>query len=47
MLVYIRRCEWDRIMHTVTKDDIAPHLRQRLEVGGCLGVTCVSVCLRE
>lgn len=32
MLVYVRVCDWDRIMVPVTKDDIAPYLRERLEV---------------
>mmetsp|Transcript_35695 Transcript_35695/g.79387 ORF Transcript_35695/g.79387 Transcript_35695/m.79387 type:complete len:1131 (+) Transcript_35695:131-3523(+) len=31
MLVYIRVSDWDRIVCNVTKDDIAPHLRDRLE----------------
>lgn len=31
MLVYIRVSDWERIMCDVTKDDIADHLRKRLE----------------
>jgi hypothetical protein len=34
MLVYVRASDWGRIMCPVTKDDIAPYLRERLEVGG-------------
>ena len=32
MLVYLRCDDWDRIMTQVTKEDIAEHLRERLEV---------------
>lgn len=35
MLVYVRASDWGRIMCPVTKDDIAPYLRERLEVGFC------------
>ena len=34
MLVYVRESEWDRIMAPVAKDEIAEHLRQRLDVSG-------------
>lgn len=33
MLVYVRVSDWPRVMVPVTKDHIAPYLRQRLEVG--------------
>jgi hypothetical protein len=32
MLVYVRVADWSRIMVPVTKDDIGPYLRDRLEV---------------
>jgi ubiquitin carboxyl-terminal hydrolase 7 len=34
MLVYVRLSDWPRIMGSVTKNDIAPYLRERLEVRG-------------
>jgi ubiquitin carboxyl-terminal hydrolase 7 len=34
MLVYVRESDWPRFMCQVTKDDIAPYLRERLEVSG-------------
>ena len=32
MLVYVRKCQWEQYMCRVTKEDIAPYLRGRLEV---------------
>jgi hypothetical protein len=37
MLVYVRLSDWPRIMCEVTKDHIAPYLRERLEVSVCGG----------
>ena len=32
-LVYVREAEWSEVMVNVTSDDVALHLRARLEVG--------------
>lgn len=37
MLVYIRTQHWDQYMCNVTKEDIAPYLRERLEVSRHVG----------
>ena len=37
MLVYIRDSDWDRIMCPVAKDEIAEHLRERLDVSVWVG----------
>lgn len=38
MLVYVRVSDWTRVMCPVTKDDITPYLRERLEVRACVCV---------